>query len=59
MLGWLFGPQTHESFVQSYALADGSYAYQARCACGYFSDVYLHDQGFVEDLRENHAVTHQ
>ncbi|WP_198659123.1 hypothetical protein [Nocardiopsis sp. FIRDI 009] len=55
----LFGPKTYESYVQPYALADGTYAYQARCECGYFSDLYVEEPDFVQDLRENHTAEHQ
>lgn len=49
--------QNDTTHTQAYALADGSYAYQARCSCGWFSDVYLEEQQFVDDLRQTHADT--
>lgn len=55
----LFARRDEESYVQPYALADGSYLYQARCTCGWFTDVYVEEREFVSALREDHAVTHQ
>lgn len=57
----LFG-QTHDAatdsaWTQAYALADESYLYQARCSCGWFSDVYVEELQFVRDLRQHHADT--
>ncbi|MFW5415341.1 hypothetical protein J0910_01560 [Nocardiopsis sp. CNT-189] len=59
----LFGaghdPEADSAYVQPYALADGSRAYQARCSCGWFSDIYIDDLQFVRDLRQQHADTGQ
>lgn len=51
--------QTDETYLQPYALADSTYLYQARCSCGWFSDVYLEEREFVEALRQTHADTGQ
>lgn len=49
--------QSDKTYNQSYALADGTYLYQARCSCGWFSDVYVEEREFVDDLRQHHADT--
>ncbi|MGW8528476.1 MULTISPECIES: hypothetical protein [Nocardiopsidaceae] len=48
---------TDSAWVTAYALADGTHAYQARCSCGWFSDVFVEELQFVRDLRQDHADT--
>lgn len=57
LFGKTHDPATDSAWVQDYALADGSYAHQARCSCGWFSDVYVEEKQFVRDLRQHHADT--
>lgn len=48
---------TDSAWVTTYALANGTHAYQARCSCGWFSDVYVEELQFVRDVRQHHADT--
>lgn len=57
MFGPTHKPDTDSAWTQAYALADGSYLYQAKCSCGWFSDVYVEELEFVRDLRQHHADT--
>ncbi|GHD23386.1 hypothetical protein GCM10007147_18550 [Nocardiopsis kunsanensis] len=62
MFGKFFGGPKHDdatdnAWVLSYALADGTEAYQAKCSCGWFSDLYVDELQFVRDLRQHHADT--
>ncbi len=48
---------TDSAWVTSYTLADDTHLYQAKCSCGWFSDVYHEELQFVRDLRQHHADT--
>ncbi|GHD37137.1 hypothetical protein GCM10007147_44950 [Nocardiopsis kunsanensis] len=47
------------SWVQPYALADGSYLHQARCSCGWYSDVFINEAAFTDAVRQSHDRTGQ